>query len=103
MMSTTADKPENAPQAFHGGGEARSDIRSSDTGAPGTAIRWQAAFYRSYLTDALQRLADDPNPDVQRIGQEMHRCLNCPSTERCSDCPFNRGAANVVRGLGGRR
>ncbi len=102
-MSTTADKPETAQQARHVRGDARPDIRSSDTGAPGTAIRWQAAFYRSYLTDALQRLADDPNPDVQRIGQEMHQCLNCPSTERCTDCPFNRGAANAGRGLGSRR
>jgi hypothetical protein len=86
-------KTEEAPQA---------DTRRPET-TPGTAIRWQAEFYRSYLTDALQRLAADPNPDVQRIGQEMNKCLSCPSTERCSDCPFNRGAANTVRGLNGAR
>ncbi len=76
------------------GGDGRCDI------APGAAIRWQAALYRSYLADALERLAADPNPAVQRIGHEMHRCLNCPSAERCASCPFSRGATSMVRGLG---
>jgi len=95
IMSAALDKQDSAP----GVPGSRGDIRA-ESPKPGTAIRWQAAFYRSYLADALQRLAEDPNPDVQRIGVEMNRCLNCPSTERCTDCPFNRGAANVVRGLG---
>lgn len=73
----------------------------ADSPAPGAAIRWQASFYRSYLADALQRLAADPNPDVQRIGHEMHQCLNCPSTERCTNCPFNRSATTTVRGFTG--
>lgn len=67
--------------------------------APAAAIRWQAAFYRSYLNDALERLASDPNPDVQRIGLEMNQCLSCPSTERCASCPFNRAAKETVRGF----
>lgn len=78
-------------------GAPQADIGRSDASA--SAIRWQAAFYRNYLADALSRLAEDPNPDVQRIGVEMHQCLNCPSTERCSDCPFNRGTAGAVRGF----
>lgn len=98
MMSTTADKQEKASPAPHASGDAR-----PDSNQPGAAIRWQAAFYRSYLADALQRLADDPNPDVQRIGQEMHQCLNCPSSERCANCPFNRAMATTIRGLGDRR
>lgn len=91
MMSSTADKSERTTRAR---GDAHPDSKA------GTAIRWQAAFYRSYLADALQRLAADLNPDVQRIGVEMNQCLNCPSAERCADCPFNRGSANMVRGLG---
>jgi hypothetical protein len=83
----TSDDAPRAPQA----GTGRS--------IPASAIRWQAAFYRTYLADALDRLASDPNPDVQRIGQEMNRCLSCPSTERCTDCPFNRGTQNAVRGF----
>ena len=65
--------------------------------APASAIRWQASFYRSYLADALQRLAGDPNPDVQRIGEEMRRCLSCTSAERCLECPFNRDAFSSAR------
>jgi hypothetical protein len=94
MMTGTVDKPDEATRGLHSNDDRRSD------NAPGAAIRWQAAFYRSYLTDALQRLTADPNPDVQRIGHEMHQCLNCPSTERCAHCPFNRDAMNTVRGLG---
>ena len=54
-------------------------------------LRWQSHFYRSYLAHALKKLAADPNPDVQRIGRDMHRCLHCPHTERCSNCPFGPG------------
>lgn len=98
MMSTAADKVETAIPALNERSDAHSDTRRADGSRLGTAIRWQAAFYRSYLTDALQRLADDPNPDVQRIGQDLRQCLNCPSAERCVDCPFGRGAADAVRG-----
>jgi len=84
---TAFDTSDDAPQA----GSGRSVSAS--------AIRWQSAFYRTYLADALDRLASDPNPDVQRIGQEMNQCLNCPSTERCTHCPFNRGTLNTVRGF----
>lgn len=66
---------------------------------PASAIRWQASFYKSYLADALHRLASDPNPDVQRIGEQMRHCLACPSADRCVDCPFNRGAIDRVRGF----
>jgi hypothetical protein len=64
------------------------DTRTIAVGAP---LRWQSHFYRSYLTHALKKLANDPNPDVQRIGQDMDRCLNCPNSERCSNCPFGHG------------
>ncbi|MBM3540319.1 MAG: hypothetical protein FJX55_21165 [Alphaproteobacteria bacterium] len=57
----------------------------------GTAVHWQAALYSSYIADTLQRLADDPNPDVQSIGQKMNECMRCASAKRCADCPFNRG------------
>jgi hypothetical protein len=94
MMTATSEKPDLTPPGL----PSNDDRRADD--APGAAIRWQAAFYRSYLADALQRLATDPNPEVQRIGHEMHQCLNCPSTERCAHCPFNRDAMHAIRGLG---
>ena len=62
-------------------------------------LRWQTHFYRSYLAHALKKLASDPNPHVQRIGEDMNRCLQCKRSERCSSCPF-RQSAEAARGIG---
>lgn len=74
----------------------RDDDAIAMTVAP---LRWQTHFYRSYLSHALKKLANDPNPAVQRIGQDMDRCLNCAHHDRCTSCPF-RPSADAVRGLG---
>lgn len=89
---TAFDRTHDAPLTTRTGEDGRSHV------IPASAIRWQASFYRSYLTDALSRLASDPNPDVQRIGEEMRRCLSCAAPERCAECPFNRNS-NAVRGF----
>ncbi len=64
---------------------------------PATALRWQASFYRTYLATALTKLANDPNPDVRRMGRHMDQCLRCPRMGRCSECPFGPGAEARLR------
>lgn len=71
---------------------AMNDDHYSPAFAP---VRWQTNFYRSYLAHALKKLANDPNPAVQRIGQHLDRCLNCPHTERCNQCPFARAETHL--------
>ena len=76
-------------------------VMSDDDRGPsmGEPIRWQTNFYRSYLAHALKKLANDPNPAVQRIGEHMDRCLRCPNTERCSECPFAHSAETRIRAI----
>jgi len=74
-------------------------MREKQEPAASEPMRWQTNFYRTYLAHALKKLANDPNPAVQRIGQHMDRCLRCPNTERCGECPFGKNGEARLRAI----